>query len=227
MARIPHGPKPKGSQHWLQEIANKDRGLFERAITGAGITGVDWFSPLEADEYAEYQDEDFLRLLGLELPNRSLKSFWPGRGPVWDGLARSSSGSVLLIEAKANIPELEFPASGASPPSAALIARSMVEAKRAFGVPESTDWTGTYYQYANRLAHLYLLRGCNQIDAFLVFLYFTGAAEVQGPTKQSEWAEAISAAHQTLQIRNGPLTKFVIELFIDVSHLAGSRPSIR
>jgi hypothetical protein len=176
-------------------IANRERDLFERAITRAGITGVQWLSPLKSDDYAEYRDEDFLRLLDLELPHLSMKSFWPARGPVWDGLARSDSGSILLIEAKANTPELAAPASQASPASAALIGRSMDEAKPAFGAPASAEWTGTYYQYANRLAHLYLLRHCNQIDVFLVLLYFTGAAEVQGPSAQSEWVEAIRTVH--------------------------------
>jgi hypothetical protein len=222
MARIPQGARFKGSQHWLQVIANKERGLFDGAIRPAGITGVEWLSPLEKDDYAEYQDEDFLKLLGLELPHRSLKSFWPARGPVWDGLASASSRSVLLIEAKANVSELVSPASEASPESAALITQSMNEAKPAFGAPKSAGWSGTYYQYANRLAHLYLLRECNKVDAFLVFLYFTGAKDVGGPSGESGWADAILSAHQTLQVGKGRLTPFVIDLFIDVSHLAGS-----
>jgi hypothetical protein len=222
MARIPQGAKPKGSQHWLQVIANTQRGLFDKAIRQAGITGVEWLSPLKTDDYAEYQDEDFLKLLGIELPRRSLKSFWPARGPVWDGLARSSSHAALLIEAKANLPELESPASEASPESAALIAQSMDEAKPAFGAPKSAEWTKTYYQYANRLAHLYFLRECNKVDAFLVFLYFTGAKDVGGPAGKSEWTDAIRAAHQALQIGEGTLTPFVVDLFIDVSNLAGS-----
>jgi hypothetical protein len=134
MARITQGLEPKGSQHWLQAVAKKERDLFERAITRAGIAGVQWLSPLESDDYAEYQDDDFISLLELDLPYRSVKSFWPARGPVWDGLARSGSGSVLLIEANGNILELQTHASQASPASAVLIGRSMGEAK-------PTSWT--------------------------------------------------------------------------------------
>ena len=36
------------------------------------------------------------------------------------------------------------------------------------------DWSGTFYQYANRLAHLYLLHELNDVDAWLVFVYFVG-----------------------------------------------------
>ena len=222
MTRYVQGAKSRGSQHWLQVIANKQTGLFERAAAGAGIGGVRWLAPLESDDYAEYQDEAFLNLLGLELPRRPLKSFWPARGPVWDGLALSSSGAAILVEAKANIAELASPASRASSASARLIGRSLDEAKPAFGAPLAADWMGTYYQYANRLAHLYLLRACNGIEAYLVFLYFTGAVEVQGPSKRGEWTEPILAAHEALQLGQGPLTPFVIELFVDVARLAAA-----
>jgi hypothetical protein len=185
---------------------------------------VQWLSPLESDDYAEYRDADFLSLLSLTLRQRSLDSFWPRGGPVWDGLARTRSGSVLLIEAKANIGELASPASRASPAPAALIARSMDEAKTAFGAPVTARWSGTYYQYANRLAHLYLLRGCNQIDAYLAFVYFTGAVEVRGPSTQLEWLEPICNAHQALQLGTGPLSQFVIEIFLDVGDVAADQP---
>ena len=98
----------------------------------------------------------------------------------------------------------------------------MNEAKLAFGAPLSAEWSRTYYQYANRLSHLYLLRGCNRIDAFLVFLYFTGAADVRGPSSQAEWTESIRAVHRALELGSGPLTPFVIELFLDVGHLAAA-----
>lgn len=221
MTRIPQGARPKGSQHWLQALANEGQHIFESAVAAKGIDGVQWLSPLARDDYAEYRDDDFLRRLGLTLSRRSLASFWPRRGPVWDGLARTRSGSVLLIEAKANTRELASPPSRAASASAALIARSMDEAKPAFGAPTSACWTDAYYQYANRLAHLYLLRACNSIDAYLVFIYFTGAAEVHGPTAEAEWQEPIHAAHDRLQLGRGPLQPFVIDLFVDVRNSCG------
>ena len=39
----------------------------------------------------------------LTLPQRSLSSFWPRRGPQWDGLARTGRGDLLLVEAKAHV----------------------------------------------------------------------------------------------------------------------------
>jgi hypothetical protein len=219
MARLPQGVRTRGSQHWLQVLANCEQDVFERAVSGSALSSMSWLSPLQPDGYAEYRDQAFVDLLGIQLAHRSLRSFWPAGGPVWDGLGRSGSGAVLLVEAKANLPELASPRSRASPQSAERIVRSMSEAKPAFGAPATADWMGTYYQYANRLAHLCLLRACNQIDAYLVFLYFTGAAEVSGPSTSSAWAEPIRAAHQALQLGDGPLTPFVIETYVDVSQL--------
>ena len=219
MTRTACGPAAKGSQRWLQVIANQERLLFDRSIADSGLGSVEWLSPLAGDEYAEYRDDEFLRLLSLQLPHRSLRSFWPNRGPRWDGLARSAAGSVLLIEAKANLPELVSSGSRASPPSAVRISHAMLEAKPSFGAPASADWTSTYYQYANRLAHLHLLRACNYLDAYLVSLYFTGASDVHGPTTREEWLAPIAAVHHALQLGNGPLSPFVLDAFVDVAHL--------
>jgi hypothetical protein len=226
MSRLSQCLAPRGSQHWLQFLVNTRPEIFDIALStrfeSSGAIPIRWLSPLQADEYAEYRDEAFLILLGIRLETRALGTFWPPRGPVWDGLAVTAGGAVLLLEAKANLPELESPASRASPKSARLIAASLDEAKPSFGAPLTADWMGTYYQYANRLAHLHLLRGLNNIPAYLVFLYFVSADDVSGPGSVPEWQEAIQLAHHALQIGNGPLSPFVIDLFIDVRDIAAA-----
>lgn len=101
--------------------------------------------------------------------------FWPSRGqpPMWDAVGRAN-GDWLLVEAKANHPEF------CSPPTTAKaegglpqIRRSLNRVKRDLGVHRFFDWTGTYYQYANRLAALWFLRE-HDVPARLVFVYFTG-----------------------------------------------------
>ena len=49
-----------------------------------------------------------------------------------------------------------------------------------------TDWSHCFYQYANRLAHLYLLRESNGLDAFLVFVYFVDDRTVPNRDPVSE-----------------------------------------
>ena len=39
-----------------------------------------------AHDYVEYSDNTFLEKLGITLPNRKLKDFWPPGGPKWDAL---------------------------------------------------------------------------------------------------------------------------------------------
>ena len=60
---------------------------------------IEWLSPLASDNYAEYSDEAFIDLLGGQLSQRKLASFWPKRGPVWDGLGRTDQGHLILVEA--------------------------------------------------------------------------------------------------------------------------------
>jgi hypothetical protein len=70
-------------------------------------------------------------------------------------------------------------------------------------------------QYANRLAHAYFLNRCNDIPTRLVFLYFVGDADVDGPLSRREWDAAIAVLHEALGIR-GRVPDYVPDAFIDV-----------
>ena len=159
-----------------------------------------------------------MTLLGLELKRRRLESFWPNRGPQWDALARTSTDQVILVEAKANIPEILSQGTSARAKSRTLIENSLLETKRYLRVPEDVPWSGRLYQYANRIAHLYLLRELNGVDAHLIFVYFTGAADVDGPDTIREWTAALTVAKGVLYLRGRhPLYRYVHEVFIDVA----------
>lgn len=82
------------------------------------------------------------------------------------------------------------------------------------------DWTSTFYQYANRIAHLYFLRQQNGVRAHLVNVYFTGATDVDGPATQEEWRGAITVVEAYLGLRRHRLSKYVHKAFIDVAPLA-------
>lgn len=124
---------------------------------GEGET-IEWLSPMKDDEYAEYQDGAFLERLGVTLEAVLLESFWPRSGPRWDGLARTNRGDLILVEAKAHIPELATGATRASEKSLTKIRESLAQVKQVYGSRSGADWTTCFYQYTNRLAHLYLLR---------------------------------------------------------------------
>lgn len=133
-----------------------------------------WTSPIEQDEFAEYRDNDFLSKVGLAPNEIKLNDFWPPRGPQWDALAKTKSGQVILVEAKANIPEIVSPGTGAGITSKRIIDKSLNDTKAFLGLTNDIDWSGKFYQYTNRLAHLYFLRvKCNK-PTFLVNIYFIG-----------------------------------------------------
>ena len=214
----------RGSQRWLQLAVNRCPDVIDDAISramglGQGET-IEWLSPLESKDLIEYRDQAFLERLGLSPQHRKLSDFWPGRGPVWDGLARTGAGRSLLIEAKANVPEFDTNPTGASGQSLTRIRAAMEETRSFLRVRSETDWTKCFYQYANRLAHLYFLRESNGIDAALVFVYFTGDATVPGvnPVSHEGWEAAIGLATNHLGVRSSSpwIRENVVDVFIDV-----------
>ena len=219
---------PRGSQRWLQLVVNRCPEVIDAAIREAlGLCqdeAIEWLSPLESDCFREYQDQAFLDRLGITPRQLSLplKHFWPKRGPVWDGLAKTSCGRLLLIEAKANIPEFDSNPTAASGESRRRIEAALQKTKDFLRVSSKTDWTRCFYQYANRLAHLYFLRELNRVDATLVFIYFVGDTTAgKEPVSREGWEAAIELAANHLGIRpHSPwMSGNVAHVFIDVHDL--------
>jgi len=194
-----------GSQRLLQIAVERRPELLIRALRKSGAVGrreeIEWVSPIDSDGYREYRDLAALRRLGVPQPlSTPLKDFWPTRGQVWDGLAVSSQGRPILVEAKAHIPETLSGPSRASPASLALIESSLRRAQRHLAPRSRKDWNSVFYQYANRLAFQYFLRVLNQIKSSLVFVYFTNAVDMAGPSHEEEWRGAIRLIHAALGV---------------------------
>ena len=223
MSRIPQHPAAKGSQKWIQKLVTEEPQLLNSPIRTQldlpDTEKITWLSPIADDEYAEYQDQAFLELLGIRLPKVSLSDFWPSRGPVWDGLGKAHSGNVFLVEAKSHISEVLSPKTGAGEKSLRKIKKSLNETKTFLHSKSEHDWTTTFYQYTNRLAHLYLLRALNEVPAYLVFLYFVNDKDMNGPKSVDEWIGAISLLKSYLGVGRHRLDKYVAETFIDVKAL--------
>lgn len=184
--------------------------------SGIGLGPVEWCSPLANDAYAEYRDEKCVQRLGVPPLKKSLASFWPQRGPQWDALGRAQSGAFILLEAKANLRELMSPPSAAGAASAKRIEKALRNAADSIGARPGTDWSKRFYQYTNRLAHAWFLHKENSLPVSLVFLYFIGDKDVQGPHTRREWEAAIAVLHEALGLR-GKLPSYVRDVFIDVS----------
>jgi hypothetical protein len=210
-----------GSQRWLQLAVNLEPRLVDEPLVGslgeAGHSPLEWLCPIAAEGYKEHGDRDALKALGVAAGvQQSLVAFWPRRGPVWDGLARSAKGDLLLIEAKAHVPELASGRSQAGPESLNKITERMREVREFLAPKSAADWTHTFYQYANRLAFLYFLRQLNELPAHLVFVYFVNAPDVKGPSSRAEWEAALTLMYAALGLpKRHPLSAFIHNVFVD------------
>jgi hypothetical protein len=213
-----------GSQRWIQVAINKRPELLLTALRKAGAisesTTVNWASPLEADGCCEYRDAIALEKAGISgLAIRSLRDFWPARGPVWDAIGRTSDGSAIFVEAKAHIPEAASPGTRATPESLKLISRSLEEARRWYAPKATASWSATFYQYGNRLAHHYFLTEVNEVSSKLVFLYFTNDPDMKGPESECEWRGAVRLLHAALGLPAHLETRGIFDVFLDVRQL--------
>ena len=228
------GKAEKGSRKWLQILVNDRQDLLDQKIfRQSPLTAeyVRWLSPLRADNYREYYDRPFIDLLRIKLDKRDLGSFWPSSGPRWDALAKTDNGKILLVEAKSHTKELISSLGAKNQRSLSQIRASIAETKGSVGSrsESSVDWTVGVYQYANRLAHLYLLHKLNGLEAYLVLLSFLNDNEMQArdtfvPTVKSEWESVITYQDRLMGIRQRhPLSEHIIHAFIDVKDIEANR----
>lgn len=174
---------------------------------------------MENDEFAEYQGNDFIKKVGLNPNEIQLDRFWPTKGPQWDALAHTNEGSIILVEAKANIPEIVSSETGAGEISKELINKSLYETKNFLNIENNIDWSGKFYQYTNRLAHLYFLREKCKKKTFLINIYFIGDESVSGPETKQEWEGAITVLHSYLGSTRHKLSKYMADIFINIKEL--------
>lgn len=215
--------KTTRSEHWLRVAANDAHEFTNEQIRvtfgWSDDEQIEWKSPVLADEYAEYYDESFLDQLGVGELKFPLRSFWPASGPRWDGLARTSSGNLILVEAKAYIEEAVDFGSGAGEKSLTQIKNALEKTKEAFGANKHANWECPFYQYANRLAHLYFLAVENELDAYLVFLNLANAPDVPSPCTAAEWEGGRRVIERSLGLGNHPYRQRVKTIVIDVEEL--------
>jgi len=195
-ANYQEGKAEKGSQKWIQKLINEYastiNALLKENLNIPQDEKIEWLSPLKKDNYAEYYDEAFLEKLRLSALVPDLRKFWPKGGPHWDGMAKSSSQIIFLVEAKSQIPELISSLRATKSNTKRQIEESLSWAKKALGSKTDFDWSKTFYQYANRLAHVYFLRK-KLVSAYLVSVYFLNDSEMNGPKTSEEWRGALRA----------------------------------
>jgi hypothetical protein len=192
MRRIqPQGTR--GSLKWVQRAVAHRPDVLVPAVLGT----VRWVSPLADDAFAEYRDAAFLHRVGQGHLSTALAAFWPGRGPQWDALGIAGDGAPVLVEAKAHLAEFRSPPCAAGAASMARIVAAFDRVKAGLGAAPGADWTQAYYQYANRLAHLWWFHA-QGVRAHLVLCGFLHDADMGGPADMSAWTAAYAAADSAL-----------------------------
>ena len=219
----------KGSEMWLRKLVNDCPELLNgeiarRSESRISADNIRWVSPIRDEEYREYYGSYFIDKLGIKLDKYPLDLFWPtrGRGATWDGLGKTADSQVLLLEAKSYVGE----ESGSNRRCRAKgdgrnkIRCACGKVKGFLKADPCSDWLGDHYQFANRLAHLYLLHSLNGVPTFLVMLYFLNDKEMGGPSTVAEWQAAIEKEERALGIpENHKLSKYVIPAFLDVGEI--------
>ena len=233
MPRHPRNKGHAGSEKWLQKVVNECPNLLDCEIRHnltPSPSKIQWLSPIETDDYSEYSDKEFLDRLEISLPKFPLDKFWPNKGPRWDGPGMTDREQILLVEAKSHVAELVSTA-GASAPSLKWIRCSLNETKQYIHrvSDKPVHWHTGVYQYANRLAHLYLLRVLNGLDAYLVLLCFLNDKERESddthvPETPAEWEAVIKYQDRLMGIRQRhPLSDRIIHVFIDVNDIEANQ----
>jgi hypothetical protein len=209
----------RGSQKWTQDLINSCPELLNGRIREkvASLSGreICWVSPLKQDNFAEYRDTAFLKLINHQELSEELKQFWPKNGPQWDALGKISGEEIfILVEAKANVPEIISNCVAKDEKSLNIISERLVETQRWLNCKRAMiDWRSGFYQYANRLAHLYFLRQKSHKESYLIFLYFV-ADLTHIPTSLDAWNSALQLQKKLMGLSAKSLNGKVIDIFI-------------
>lgn len=214
------------------------------SLAGAAAANPEWVSPLVRDNYEECWNERFLERLGLLGDHlKSFSDFWPfkpwvnrkvnPRGtPHWDALARVplASEGVVMVEVKAHRGELVKPndRSKADPKSLKKIKESFAEVRDYFGVAEAAaPWESHYYQFCNRLAHLYWMNERAKVPTWLVWvLIVDDPAWPKDAMSAPKWHEAFQMIKTEVGLpAQHPLAERISVVYLSPAPEATDRPA--
>ena len=199
-----------GSQRHIQAYVNTEplTARLDAAIAVAlpvlDGAAFEWRAPLAAWAYVEPRDTTFWP--AIERPDlaKLARGWWPSGGPSWDAIAiarrAAATDTVVLVEAKANVPEFGgAPCSATSPRSIEKITAALTAAHAALVATSLPGaWLGSHYQLANRLAWTHWLRS-QGVDAVFVHVVFDNDRSHLATTREA-LLQAARDAHKALGV---------------------------
>ncbi len=203
-----------GSEFHLLRWIGRHRNEFDKRIKQLlAIDNVTWLDFDFTEDKAE-PDRELVGLSFLENEKNSQALFsqwkeeWPQKGNSmnWDLVGYTVQNDIktwILIEAKAHIGELKQ-SCGASGEGLKKIEKALTKAAYNIGtiIADKNPWTKKYYQLANRIYVLDLLKR-NEINAKLINIYFTGDKNFKSrisPKDEKLWKVEIDKMKEYLNI---------------------------
>lgn len=215
MSNTSIGKAEKGSKMQMQRItAERNQHILNEILSDK----LAWLSPIENDNYREYQlnNADIIKQLGL--PKGIFKGFWPPKQPLWDGIAIGEKGTLYLFEAKSHLSEIQCSKSKKQnlikmriDEAADNISRIKLDSDRKRNI-----WYHNYYQIANRIVFkekMQDLTECSSIfkKVVLVFLNFVNDESWNDSNKMvqssTEWIEHYAVILNEMGIDNDTLER--------------------
>jgi hypothetical protein len=87
------------------------------------------------------------------------------------------------------------------------------------GAEPRAPWGQTFYQLANRIAHLHFLQK-NGVNAWLVLVNFTGDYEMNGPANDREWQSAYQVVEHVMGLgKRHALKPYIVHIYPNISEL--------
>lgn len=169
---------------------------------------------LQQDE--EYKGVEFLNNTYL---SKKFATYWPSKGNVqnWDavGIIKNDQGNEwILVEAKANIPEIESDCGASSQNSLNMIDNAFLKTISFLNINSKTplNWRKNYYQFCNRLALLKFLLD-EGIDAYLLFIYFYGDTNPNHkcPQIKQDWDNELNKMYNHVGINQANINPIYFE----------------
>ncbi|WP_159085973.1 hypothetical protein [Flavobacterium faecale] len=218
-----------GSEFHLLRWTGRHRNEFDKRVKELlHIDNISWVD-FDFDKGKDIPDKELVGLSFLENePNyqellSNWKKEWPQKGNSmnWDLIGYTIQNGIktwILIEAKAHLGELSQ-SSGASENSLLKIEKTLLKTaeNNRIAIIEDNPWTEKYYQLANRIYVLDLLKRSG-IKSKLVNIYFIGdmiSKNRKSPQNIKEWSDEIKKMKKYLNIENSELID-IENLYLEV-----------
>ena len=222
-----------GSEFHLLRWTSRHRNEFDKKVKNTLCVDNIFWLDFEFAKEAEIPDKEITGLSFLDqAENVDLFSIWKAEWPQsgnsmnWDlvGFTINEKGlkTWILIEAKAHIGELNSECKAKAITSKEKISKALEKTAEDFGMKINTNWISKYYQLANRIYILDLLKRHN-INAKLINIYFVGDKPDRNritPQCESDWGKAITDMKKLLGISSQTQMEIgIYDLFLNTNKL--------